>query len=132
MSGPGLAESVGVHVKMHIVKNQGAMNLVKPSLNDKPLRLIPSDTIYMMESDEAIDLVICDVDHFYRNNSGSSLMWYYLAINGGRPAPSSHPPHDEQRAPCTCPGTCGSRPRAAVAAQATRRRGGGSPRWRSG
>ena len=54
-SSSGSDREDGVHVKMHIVKNQGAMNLVKPSLNDKPLRLIPSDTIYMMESDEAID-----------------------------------------------------------------------------
>ena len=38
-----------MHVKLHIIKNVGEMNLMT-SLNDKPLRLIPSDTTYMVSA----------------------------------------------------------------------------------
>jgi len=69
-----------VHVKMHIIKNTGSMNLMV-DLNDKPLRLIPTDTTYMLAGDTVADKVICNVDRFYR--SSSEPMRYYLAINGG-------------------------------------------------
>ena len=96
-----------VHVKMHIIKNTGSMNLMV-DLNDKPLRLIPTDTTYMLAEDAVADKVICNgeatgvarvngahrsyslsvvhpsclaVDRFYR--SSSDPMRYYLAINGG-------------------------------------------------
>lgn len=48
-----------VHVKMHIVKNTGSMNLMV-DLNDKPLRLIPVDTTYMLAEDMVADKVICN------------------------------------------------------------------------
>ena len=77
-------DTPGVHVKMHIVKNVGVMNLMV-SLNDKPLRLIPSDTTYMEASDSAVDLILCNVDRYYRNVSSyaEGKMKFYLGINGG-------------------------------------------------
>ena len=48
-----------VHVKMHIIKNTGSMNLMV-DLNDKPLRLIPVDTTYMLAGDMVADKVICN------------------------------------------------------------------------
>ena len=56
----------GVHVKMHVVKNVGVMNMMV-SLNDKPLRLIPSDTTYMEAADSAVDIILCNVEKYYRN-----------------------------------------------------------------
>ena len=77
-------DTPGVHVKMHIVKNVGVMNMMV-SLNDKPLRLIPSDTTYMEAGDSAVDLILCNVDSYYRNVSSyaEGKMKFYLGINGG-------------------------------------------------
>lgn len=44
---------------MHIIKNTGSMNLMV-DLNDKPLRLIPVDTTYMLAEDMVADKVICN------------------------------------------------------------------------
>jgi hypothetical protein len=88
LEGRGLSAEVedtpGVHVKMHIVKNVGVMNLMV-SLNDKPLRLIPSDTTYMEAGDSTVDIILCNVDRYYRNVSSyaEGKMKYYLGINGG-------------------------------------------------
>jgi len=70
----------GVHVRMKIIKNIGAMNMML-SLNDKPLRLIPTETTYMASSDVEADEIICNVDRFYRNTSVPYR--YYLGVNGG-------------------------------------------------
>ena len=73
-----------MHAKLHIIKNVGEMNLMT-SLNDKPLRLIPSDTTYMEAGDTAVDIILCNVDKYYRNFSSyaEGRMKYYLGINGG-------------------------------------------------
>ena len=55
----GFSPAQQVHVKMHIIKNTGSMNLMV-GLNDKPLRLIPTDTTYMLAGDTVADKVICN------------------------------------------------------------------------
>jgi hypothetical protein len=77
-------DTPGVHVRMHIIKNIGAMNLMV-SLNDKPLRLIPSDTTYMEAGDAIADIILCNVEKYYRNVStyDDGKMKYYLGISGG-------------------------------------------------
>ena len=88
MEGRALAEAgpdePGVHEKRHVIKNVGEMNLMT-SLNDKPLRLIPSDTTYMEAGDTAVDIILCNVDKYYRNASSyaEGRMKYYVGINGG-------------------------------------------------
>ena len=79
-SGSQAVDVPGVHVRLRVIKNVGAMNLML-SLNQKPLRLIPSDTTYMVEDDHVIDKVICNIDRYYRNSTNQ--MRYYLAVNGG-------------------------------------------------
>lgn len=58
----GFSPAQQVHVKMHIIKNTGSMNLMV-GLNDKPLRLIPTDTTYMLAGDTAADKVICNGEY---------------------------------------------------------------------
>ena len=48
-----------VHVKLRIIKNAGSMNLMT-NLNDKPLRLIPTETTYMVTEDTVADRIICN------------------------------------------------------------------------
>merc|ERR1719298_228631 len=52
------------------------------SLNQKPLRLIPSDTTHMLEADHEIEKIICNVEKFYFNDTADQMR-YYLAVNGG-------------------------------------------------
>jgi hypothetical protein len=70
----------GVHVKLRVIKNVGSMN-VMATLNDKPLRLVPDEALFLLDSDDFVDIIICNVERFYNMSQG--VMRYFLGINGG-------------------------------------------------
>ena len=69
-----------MHVKLHVIKNVGSMN-VMATLNDKPLRLVPDEALFLLDSDDVVDIIICNVERFYNMSQG--VMRYFLGINGG-------------------------------------------------
>ena len=77
---PSSADVPGVHVKLHVIKNVGSMN-VMATLNDKPLRLVPDEALFLLDSDDVVDIIICNVERFYNMSQG--VMRYFLGINGG-------------------------------------------------